>query len=625
MRLSLKILGILWLGLFLVIGILLFNAYKKFKPEAFIALITEQVRKNYPDAELTVGNVSYRFSLDFNLNLEQISLKRNGKLLGRVGEVGLKLPWWLLLRDQGNAHLTIKDLDIFVDHEKAPDSFTSRTALPTSSRSSVISVELPAYLKDAKYTLRAQNISVRDIHNGRRYFNLSKLLVREFKTGKNSAFELTIPIEMRHSEALYSLDLWLFGDITPGTKEWSLHYRGEFRTKETNDKLRFEDLVIAGGATFSPSDMKVLSQFDLQVEKRPIGGGTLVIDQKIMGANLNVRNFPLNYFDFLYEQIRNPFLKSLESNASGSIKFSKNFETDLSTTDGKLSFDGQMMLSDQDYINGKWQLGFMDNRLEVSFMGPKAEVSFFRRSVLNSNQSAAGQYIEELGFSGLDLAITSKPIKAISELVSNKTGPYFQTTISYKNCILGDQSYNGLFRYGRSPSQVFYQGEFKTNKGKSLGINYLQKNEGNLEIRFDKFNWHSSFNFLSPFFTAGSGELTGTALASWKENFFGGDWKVQIKALNLDSPEGKIPAFVARSFSYFNQDIPARPSYGLSLINKSGKLNIISLSADDTFKVSGSLTAGEKSSLTLSSSQSQKLKSIKKEITESYWLDKESL
>jgi hypothetical protein len=218
MRVSLKLLSFLWLGLFIIIGGLLYNAYSKLKPDAFVALLTEQVQKNYPGAKLEVGKVSYGFSLDFNLNVENIHLRRSDKLLGSIGEVELRVPWWLLLFNRGNAQINIKNLDVFVDHGQSPE--VSKPSADSGSTSEKIEVTLPSYLVDANFTLRAKNISVRDINNARRYFVVSKLLVREFQHGKNSAFEVNIPVSIRQGEQNYPSELWLFGDVTPEPSKW---------------------------------------------------------------------------------------------------------------------------------------------------------------------------------------------------------------------------------------------------------------------------------------------------------------------------------------------------------------------------------------------------------------------
>ncbi len=360
MRITLKLILVSWVVLFLIIGALLFNAYSRLKPEAFIALLTQQIQRNYPGAELTVGKVSYRFSLDFNLNLQSIHLRRNDKLLASIGGVELKVPWWLLLVNNGNVQVNLKNLDIYVDQEQ--DEATPKNLNTAPAAPQTVSVTLPDYLSDAKFTLRAKEISIRDIHNSRRYFNVSKLLVREFQYGKNSAFELNIPITVKHKDAQYVSDLWLFGDITPETSRWLLNYRGEFRTKEASDRFQIEDLVIGGSATFIPSSLEVTSDVNLVIDKTPAGKGQFHVDKESLGIGLELTRLPLTYFSFVYDEIKNPYLVSPEGNASGSVKFQRSFGTRSAKVTGKLSFPGNLFLTEKDSIPGKWQVGFQDSR-----------------------------------------------------------------------------------------------------------------------------------------------------------------------------------------------------------------------------------------------------------------------
>ena len=406
MRISLKVLAYMWLGLFLIIGGLLFNAYSKLKPETVIALLTEQVQKNYPGTKLEVGKVDYGFSLDFNLNLQNIHLRRSGKLLGSIGKIELKVPWWLLLVNKGNAQINLSNLDIYVDHHEAHEIKSVTNSLKTTD----IKVTLPNYLADARYTLRAKNVSVRDIHNERRYFTVSKLLVREFQYGKNSAFELNIPIEITHGQVRYSSNLWLFGDVTPEMNVWNFNYRGEFRTKEASDKFEIEDLVIGGTAVFKPQSLDISSSVDLLIEKQNIGKGSINANQDSLNLNLNFTEIPLSYFSFMYEEIHNPYLPKLEGKAHGVVNFDKKFDADTATIGGKLSFDGSFEIAPQHLMGGKWIMSFQDSRWETSFISPKGEISFFRRSFMDMKKSKVTQYVEELGFTGLDLNQVILPV-----------------------------------------------------------------------------------------------------------------------------------------------------------------------------------------------------------------------
>lgn len=622
MRISLKVLGFLWVGLFLIIGGLLFNAYSKFKPETFIALLTEQVQKNYPGAKLNVGKISYRFSLDFNLNLQDIHLRRSDKLLGSIGEIELKVPWWLLLANRGNAHINLKNLDIYIDHQGQP-VVPEKTSLPKPKN--VIKVTLPSYMSEAKYTLRAKNITIKDIHNSRRYFVLSKLLVREFHYGKNSAFELNIPISISQNEVQYKSELWLFGDITPEPNEWKLNFRGEFRTKENNDKFQIEDVVIGGSGNFSPSSLNFNTQVNLEIEKQKIGSGELKAGQNGVLVNLNFQKFPINYFSFIYEEIKNPYLRALEGESEGSIVFQKSFEAATASINGKLNFDGVFNLSDKDTIPGKWQLGFDNNRWEVSFISPKGEASFFRRSFIDLKKNKVTQFVEEIGFSGLDLNLTIQPLTPVVAFIKEDPLTFYSTTISYKNCLLDDEVLNGNFKYGFSPVQKFYQGHLSKDDS-FYKVEYSKKAlQNNLELEFKNFKWNSAYQFLSPLYSASGGSMNGSLAGKWDEVWENGIWKLGVSHEQAQNVDGLVQEFVNKSFAYFNL-IPEKYSkQEINIIGKNQLFTLKSLLLDnpESVKMTGQLSTKEKSFLTLSYPKNKRFKPFRKEVLEPYWMQKD--
>lgn len=621
MRLSFKVLIYFWIVLLLLIGGLLFNAYSKLNPDTIISLVTEQVQKNYPNTLLNVDQVSYGFSLDFNLKLQGINLKRDNKVIARIRELELKIPWWLLLTNKGNAQINLSELDIYVDHgEELP--FKEKK---TPTKSLRLKIQLPTYLSDAKYTFRAMSISIRDIHSSRRYFNISKLLVREFQYGKNSAFELNIPISIKRRENRFTSELWLFGDVTPKKDSWDLNYRGEFRTKETNEKYQIEDLVIGGKAIYSTTDSKLVSDLELSVEKIPAGNGKFSIDESELDFNIDIKKLPLNYFSFIYEEIKNPFLVNPDGEAVGAVKFHKNYETSQTTLSGKLNFDGKFVLSEQHSIPGKWKIGFVDSRWEVSFISPKGEASFFRRSVIDPQKSIVTQYIEEIGFSGLDLALTIAPVTPLEKFVKEIPSSYFTTNISYKKCLLNEQTIDGNFKYGFTPEQKFYVGELVDSKS-SLKISYSDKAPGNsLDLIFSNFKWDTSYQFLNPIFMGQSGLLDGKVEGRWTTEWDKGLWLFKLKGTQLVETSGTLVDFVNSTASLFQLEAK---NYNKKVLEASIKNGVIGLSPlsfglSEKIRITGQLNPNTKSFLNLVSPKNPN--GIKKEVTEVYWKSKEGL
>lgn len=623
MRISLKVIAILWVGLFLIIGGLLYSAYSQLKPDTFLSLITEQVQKNYPGSKLHVEKISHGFSLDFNLTLKNIYLRRGGKLIGSIGEVELKVPWWLLLTNRGNAQVNISKLDIFVDQEELPSSSRGDSAISPQT----INVSLPTYLTEARFTVRAKEVSVRDIHNARRFFTVSKLLVREFQYGKNSAFEINIPIEIKHNDVSYTSDLWLFGDVTPEFEAWQFNYRGEFRTRENNDKFQLEDIVIDGKSIFKPNVLGIQSEVDLLIDKKSIGKGSMKASQEELNLNLNFTHLPMNYFSFVYEEIKNPYLKSLEGDAAGIVKFKKNFNTNTANVDGKLAFNGDLQLPDSSLIPGKWQVSFENARWEVSFISPKGEASFFRRSFMDMKNNKVIQFNEELGFSGLSLNQTISAVKPISDFMQELSRPYFVSTVSCKKCLQGDKIFDGLFKYGFSPDLKFYQADL-SDENSSMKINFSQRRgKLALDLNFVNFNWYSEYHFLKPYFEAQSAILDGKVEGRWVSTWESGEWLSQIKAKELAKMKGKIPDFInntARIFNLNSQEIKTQ-SLNFSVRNNVLTVNSLMLEDVESAKISGLLSSKQKSSLSLTYPKNKKFKPVKKEIIEPYWMNKEEL
>lgn len=621
MKLSLKVIISLWVILLLFIGGLFYSAYSRLKPETFIALVTEQIQKNYPGAKLNVDKVDYRLSVDFNLNLKNVILTRSGKILGSIGEVELKVPWWLLLLNRGNAQINLSDLVIYVDHTSVTELAPINKPEDKSSRA--IKVVLPGYLADAKYSIRAKNISVKDLHNSRRYFTLSKLLVREFQYGKNSAFELNIPIEITHKEARYTSDLWLFGDVTPHPDLWRLNYRGEFKTRESNDKLQIDDLIIDGKATLNPSEMNLNSELNLLIEKSSIGKGSFVANENELSINIEFSKVPLSFLSIIDQEVKNPYLTELSGVAEGSIKVTKKPDQELANLKAQLSFDGNITLGPQNFVPGKWQLVAEDSRWETSFISPKSEVSFFRRSIIDFKLGVISQYNEEIGFTGVDLKLAIEPVMRLGDFINLPDPNYFNTSISFKKCMLDKKVVDGSFRYGISPDQKFYQAELSEGLS-SLKLNYqLKRPTHQLALELQQFTWMSQYEFLEPFFSAQEGKLTGKVEGKWMSQWTDGLWLAQLNATELKAPTGSwvnLIQKISQSFTLDAQSFPQQ-NWNMAIKNQGLLINSLVLEGADPAKITGSLQTDpkQKSYLVLSYPKNLRWKPVRKEVKELVW------
>jgi hypothetical protein len=623
MRLPTKFLVWAWIILIVVFGGLVLSAYNKLNPESLVMLLNEQARKNYPGSVLKVDEVDYGVSLDFNLKLQNLSLTRNDKAILKAQEVQLKIPWWLVLFNRGNAQININYLDIFVADEDVPKETKTITAGSVDTKEN-IRIDVPTYLMDANYTLRAKKVSIRDLQSDRRYFTFSKLLVREFQYGRNSAFEMTIPITITHKEKKYVSELWLFGDVTPNAKDWSLNYRGEFKTRDITDSFEFEDLVLDGKSYFNPANVDFLSQMDISIDRKKVGTGKISGKAHEIQASLKFDQFPMEYLSMIGEEIHNPFLKKLEGLGEGEFLFTRPISTrEHASISAKLSFPGKFNISEDIAFQGQWHLGFENDRIESSFIAPNSEVKFFRRSKIDFEQRRISQFSQELEFNGVPLEQAIQAVENLGDYVVALDQTYHSSLVSIRKSPDGDRVVEGAYRYGVSPYQKFYQVELSDGKG-NLNLNYSSKTTNNqLEISFSKFVYRPYYQFLHPYFSTSKGELDGKVEGNWSDEWINGKWLVKLNGTDLQTPTGDFILFNQKIWDNFNvlSGNFSERSWNANVSDQALKLTSIALNGADPAIISGSLSAKPKSKshLILNYPKNKKWKPVRKDLTEVFW------
>lgn len=371
--------------------------------------------------------------------------------------------------------------------------------------------------------------------------------------------------------------------------------------------------------------MDITSSIKLSLDKEEAGTGEFKANQDGLVVDVKLNKFPLNYVSSVYDSFKNPYLQKLDGYAQGSINFKKDFSSRVSHKLGKLSFDGNFQISETDVIAGKWQMSFENSRWDISFISPKSEVSFFRRSVLDMKTNTVTQFSEELGFTNLNLTAVAPTIKSLSSISSEQSLAYYTSAIAFKKCVFQDVVYEGSFKYGYAPDQKYFQGDLKSEKN-SFHISYSSKEtQKALDIKASQFPWNSSFNFLSPFLMAKEGILDGKLEGRWTDTWEGGQWLMKSTTTDMQEFTGKLSEFLTKTMSFFDLATLAHTKSNFDLISKNGivTLNNIGYELPENFKVSGSLSTKQKSFLTLSKPKDKKFKSIKKEIIEPYWLQKD--
>lgn len=620
MRISYRIILIIWIFLFAALGVLVYTTYSRLQPETFVTLLKEQIEKNYPGSVVKIGQMDYRPALDLSLSFKDVEIIRPEGKLGSIGELEVRVPWWLLITDRGNAQINVNRLEVFLSEDddievlKAP---TTAAKIPKK-----IKVSLPEYMAHAKYTLRAKDIMIRDRRDSRRNFALSKLLVKEFQYGKNSAFELNLPIEISHNKAKFTSELWLFGDLTPDNDQWRLNFRGEFRTRDLTDKSDLEDLAIDGKASFKPAELNIFSSVSFLIERQKVGEGKITADNSELSIDLDFTSFPLEYLGIFSEELKNPYLPALSGPSTGMVRFRRNLRQDEAVTlESRFNFDGIFPLDADHTYAGKWQFSFTDSKWETSFITPRSEVSFFRRSIIDVPRGEVVQFIEEIGFSGVDINPAMKGQMTLPQFRTLVFPHYYSTKISLKNCMLGEAKVSGSLFHGYSPHERFYQLELQG--AGNLKFNYLYKDETeNLSLEASQFQWAPGYRFFEPVFVAEEGMISGKLDGKWVGIWNQGTWLSQLKFTGLKSFQGDLPGIVQKFWSEFGVDTSLLPDQTWNASLKNTVMNLTGLSTEgaDPARLTGSVSPSPKKSyLILNYPKNKKWKPVRKELPEFTW------
>jgi len=457
-----------------------------------------------------------------------------------------------------------------------------------------VEMSLPKYLVDAHYTVRAKNISIKELDGDRRYFTLSKLLVREFQYGKNSAFELNIPISITHKNKRYSSDLWLFGDVTPQPKHWVINYRGEFKTKETVEGFQYDDLVIDGKSIFNPNTVDLTSAIELLVEKKKVGTGEITAKYDQLQFHLKFSEFPMDFLNMVGDEIKNPFWQKISGTGEGEVRFNRVFSKEnISSLSAKLHFPGQFTLGPDHNIPGQWFLDFKNEIWETSFISPKQDLKFSRRAILDFGQGQVTQYSQEIGFTSCELKTALLAVQPLASLMAQATQPYHSTVVLFKQCLDGDKIFDGSFRYGVYPDQKYYQAELQNNQSKML-LKYAAREPGqDLSLELTNFSWNSTYKFMEPFMSASQGFYTGKLEGKWNSHWSDGTWLLKMKADEVKDEAGEFFNLNQRMWDYFTLDSSGMSNKNwMASVNKQTiKLNSFILGSTEPAHIPGNFTS----------------------------------
>lgn len=565
-RISMKAILWTWLLLIVLLFSLGYNAYDKLRPEAFVQLATEQVQKNIPNSQLVVGSVDYSFSVDFNIKLKQVTVLRDDLQIAKIGELELKIPWWLLITHKGTAQVNVGQVEILLNSNDVK-KITHSSEESSAEGPKTVEISIPQYLAQAQFTLRAKDVALKNEDASRTYLQISKLLVRGFALSKNSAFEIKLPVWLEHNDQTYNSEIWLFGDLTPEKDKWAFNYTGEFRTKDIDAQISFDDVALEGTITLLLPQFSISSQTNFMIDKEEKGMASFALDQSMWKLDLDFNSLPLEFLGLFEKEILNEYFPKFEGEAQGNISLFQKFDYEDIFLQGKLSFPGKFSFQNFSH-EGSWHLTFDNNLWLNRFEGDF--IKFSKENLIAFSEGKILEVKETYEFSDLTLEEVLKFIPPLEKVVKTEVPEhksFLLTGIKRED----GEILEGSFELTGNIAAFNYSGELK-NKNESLKFTYLSDVDHSIDLQMKSFKMVKGFDLFSPWIN-GMGVLDLEFSGRELTQFPLGLWKLKGVLVSEDM-KGMVPSYLQNLWTVFERN-PKKQELNMFVNNKKSQIKLI--------------------------------------------------
>jgi len=544
MRITSKTIVWSWIGLGLIFSLIIFSAFSRLKPDSLVELLEHKISDIIPNSTLKVGNVKYGVALDFKLTLENIDLYKNNKSFVQARLVEMKIPWWLILLNKGDIHLTVEDVQVLISENEVKD-FGLGTEKQTLPKVALIEINVPGYLLNAKYTFKGKNLQIKSAEEDRNYLLISKLNVRDFKFDKNSAFEVNIPVSINMNDQKFNSELWLFGDVTPSDSVWNLNYRGEFKSIEVGESFKFDDIVLDGAAAFTPAKYQMNSSLDIAIEKVKVGEGSFITDSRKSDLSFTFSKLPLSYLSVFGPQIG--LNQSLSGIGTGSLKVRRNL-TSGTPFDVLFTLDHQedFKISKDLIKKGTWNLEIDNTNTTVSFTSNDGNFKINKSTSQNSE-------VQKIVINNEEFKSFINFLPGLASVVLNNEKDV-GTEVTFTNLSDKEISYTGNMKLSRNSSEQTYVFDL-SGKKKSLNLKF-QRHAGvfKLESKFKQAPGFLVSHLMNPYILNSESVFDGYFRGEWSESWESGKWDINYTVQSGIEKFGQIDNWEAHLLNFFSID-----------------------------------------------------------------------
>ncbi len=561
-----KILIYLFSVLIILVSVLFFVSYKRLNPGLVLKDIINQIESSKHGIKISGKFNNSNSFFELVTEIEDVAVTKEGVILFESKKIEINFPWWALLFKEVDAMIDLQDSTLFLNKN-----------LPNNKDTSFdLQLKLPSPLYKLKTNIRLKNFKIVYDNSKNKMFYVEKLLVRNIQKNSSFPFEIISPFYL-NDEQNSKLNLKIFGEVGLDEKFFKINYRGDLSLVTTGDEYGYEEIVFDGRLNSNSRLNSMNSELDFFINKEKIGIGVLNFKKDLKKINLEFSQFPISYLNVFKKYIENPYLPELVSTGRGSLEIKSNQRDESFNLTGLVEFDGAfLMKSEISSIPGKWRFKIKNSLLENSFISPRADVSFFRRSFINSNKEVE-QYSEEVGFSGVRFPQKFQGIKSVFDLILEDKSKFYSSSYVFKNCFVENSTLSGDIKFGHSPEGDFYKLELN-NTQNGLKINFQEfDDKKRLQISARNFTFADEFNLFSPLLILDQSNINGTLDGVWSKDIYDGDWLINIKGKGLTSFSGTWIEFLDKVWSKFDQDIRSQVDHHWMMKLRNNKIFVDSI------------------------------------------------
>ncbi|MFY7992903.1 MAG: hypothetical protein ACOVP4_06405 [Bacteriovoracaceae bacterium] len=547
MRLSMKQMLWLWIAIMMMVGLLFGMAYQRFNGEALVAGLQKELQRVYPQSEVNIGNISTSFLVDINLSLENLSVTKNNKKELSLKHLELKIPWWSLLVDSGRIQLNIEGLILHLPQKQSSIKvLESQNKKKEVISKELVQLSLPSYIANSSLNIRVKDLELIDPDLNERRLNLSKVIIRDYKVGSKTAFELNIPLSIKWGGS-YKGEIWVFGDFISSGQQVHMSWRADARGFN-QENWNLNDLFVEGKGLWEPQAQNLEAKITLIHSSKRISELEIKSTHQRLSVKGPINQLPVEIIKPLIKQFHpRPQVSFFKGSELGNGHFSWNYTWPgtKSHFDLRLGFEGDFYQEP-----GFWNLEWISEAYGIDFVASDKKLRFEGKwgpQKISHKVSLEGRSIESEFFNKIDpLLVNIYPVDEQNFEISLhdviwKESNYTGKVLSQKKPLLGDSRFEMKLSNEKNVLDFNWSKLMSSNGKKSVFFKAINFPVGPFGSYF-----HQSLD-NSP------SVINGKLEASWSEDLYAGKGFIAFSLTNFSSNKQSWKVywdFIANNFSF---------------------------------------------------------------------------